>query len=75
MTEPGILAHFTKEDTDFIMNYLDNECGSAVSESIPYEVSSIINEEISTFLGGAKTAGECAKVIQSRVSILLSEIS
>ena len=72
---PGEVIRFTERDAEILLDYLDNECGSAVSESIPYEVSSIINEEISTFLGGAKTAGECAKVIQSRVSILLSEIS
>ena len=72
---PGVVVHFTEKDAETLLDYIDNECGSAVSESIPYEVSSIINEEISAFLGGAKTAGECAKVIQSRVSILLSEIS
>lgn len=72
---PGEVLRFTERDAEILLDYLDNECGSAVSESIPYEVTSIINEEISAFLGGAKTAGECAKVIQSRVSILLSEIS
>ena len=72
---PGEVIRFTERDAEILLDYLDNECGSAVSESIPYEVSSIINEEISTFLGGAKTAEECAKIIQSRISILLSEIS
>ena len=73
MTEPGILAHFTKEDTDFIMNYLENGCGSPMTDTIPTEVTNIITEEITSFSGGAKTAEDCARVIQSRVKIWLAE--
>ncbi|MBR5366684.1 MAG: hypothetical protein IK132_10625 [Clostridia bacterium] len=42
-------------------------------ESLPWEVSSLIREEISSFLGGVGTAEDCAKKIQSRVSIWLAE--
>ena len=73
MTEPGILAHFTEEDTDFIMNYLENGCGSPMTDTIPTEVTNIITEEITSFSGGAKTAEDCARVIQSRVKIWLAE--
>lgn len=73
MTEPGILTHFTEEDTELIMNYLNNECGSPIASEIPDEVLSIITEEITSFTGGAKSAEDCARVIQSRVSIYLAE--
>ncbi len=42
-------------------------------EDLPMEISSLIREEISSFLGGVGTAEDCAKKIQSRVSIWLSE--
>ncbi len=73
MTEPGILTHFTEEDTELIMKYLNDECGSPLTSSIPEDVISIITEEITSFTGGAKSAEDCARVIQSRVSIYLAE--
>ncbi|MCR5682925.1 MAG: hypothetical protein K6G29_10805, partial [Clostridiales bacterium] len=42
-------------------------------EELPFEVASIIREEISSFLGGVGTAEDCAKKIQSRMSIWLAE--
>ena len=73
MTEPGILAYFTEDDANLIMNYLENECGSPMTDTIPAEVTGIITEEITSFSGGAKTAEDCARVIQSRVKIWLAE--
>lgn len=73
LSEPGILTHFTPEHTEALINYIDNDCGSPITEAIPDELQSIITEEITSFTGGAKTAEECAKVIQSRVKIWLSE--
>ena len=73
LTEPGILTHFTPEHTERLINYLDNDCGAPMTDTIPTEVTNIITEEITSFTGGAKTAEECAKVIQSRVKIWLSE--
>lgn len=73
LSEPGILTHFTPEHTEALINYIDNDCGSPITEAIPAELQSIITEEITSFTGGAKTAEECAKVIQSRVKIWLSE--
>ena len=73
LDEPGVLAHFTPEDTERLIDYIDNDCGSPIMEAIPTELQSIITEEITSFTGGAKTAEECAKVIQSRVKIWLSE--
>ena len=73
MTEPGILTYFTEDDTNLLMNYLDNECGSPMADTIPAEVTNIITEEITSFSGGAKSAEDCARVIQSRVKIWLAE--
>ena len=73
LDEPGILAHFTPEHTERLIDYIDNDCGSPLTEAMPAELQSIITEEITSFTGGAKTAEECAKVIQSRVKIWLSE--
>ena len=73
LDEPGVLAHFTPEDTERLIDYIDNDCGSPITEAMPAELQSIITEEITSFTGGAKTAEECAKVIQSRVKIWLSE--
>ena len=69
----GILAHFTPEDTERLIDYIDNDCGSPITEAMPTELQNIISEEITSFTGGAKTAEECAKVIQSRVKIWLAE--
>ena len=73
LDEPGILTHFTPEDTEALIDYIDNDCGSPLTETMPAELQSIISEEITSFTGGAKTAEECAKVIQSRAKIWLSE--
>lgn len=73
LDEPGILTHFTPEHTERLINYIDNDCGSPITEAIPAELQSIITEEITSFTGGARTAEECAKVIQSRAKIWLAE--
>ncbi|MBO4228750.1 MAG: extracellular solute-binding protein, partial [Clostridia bacterium] len=73
LTEPGILTEFTEEDERRIRDILDNHCGIPFNLSANDEVTSIVNEEISAFLGGVGTAEDCAKKIQSRVSILLAE--
>ncbi len=73
LNEPGILTHFTPEHTEALIDYIDNDCGSPITEAMPTELQNIISEEITSFTGGAKTAEECAKVIQSRAKIWLAE--
>lgn len=73
MDSPGIVAYFTEEDMKNLENYLDNEVGASTQTAIPDEISSIINEEISAFISGIKSAEDCAKVVQSRVKLWLSE--
>jgi len=43
--------------------------------SVPTDIRKIVNEEQSRYLAGAITAEECADIVQSRVSIYLSEHS
>ena len=42
---------------------------------MPIDVTDVVREEIPAFLGGVGTAEDCAKKIQSRVSIWLAEHS
>ncbi len=71
---PGYIIDFTDEDTERIMKILDEDA-LRISHIVPEEVTEIVNEEISAFLGGVGSAEDCAKKIQSRVSIWLSEHS
>lgn len=73
LREPGVICRFTEEDTEDLVAYLNDGCGSPLSEALPEQVLNIINEEITSYLSGAKTAEACAKVIQSRVGIYLAE--
>ena len=73
LTEPGILTEFTEEDEGRIRDILDNHCGIPFALSANEDVTAIVNEEISVFLGGVGTAEDCAAKIQSRVSIWLAE--
>lgn len=73
MNEPGIRKFFTEEDAKEMLRWFDEEAGSPVSHSVSDEITAIVNEEITGYLGGAKTASDCAKIIQSRVSLWLSE--
>lgn len=66
---------FTDGDWEEIENMLDSIGTSIVSYALPEDVEAIIDEELSTYLSGANTAEDCAKVIQSRVKLYLNEQS
>ncbi|MBQ3816603.1 MAG: hypothetical protein II836_11160 [Clostridia bacterium] len=72
LDRPGVVTYFTKEDADRIKAFLD-EPVSPVGGALNEEVTAIIREEVSAFLGGSVDAAGCAKRIQSRVSIWLAE--
>ncbi len=72
LREPGILARFTEEDAAKMKTMLD-EIGMPAVNGVPAEIAEIVEEEISVFLGGASSAEDCAKKIQSRAGIWLSE--
>ncbi len=73
MREPGIRKFFTEEDAMAMLKWFDEEIGAPAASAVDAEITEIVNEEVTTYLGGAKTAADCARVIQSRVSIWLSE--
>ncbi len=73
MSEPGYRTFFTEEDAAELFDWLDNKIGCPVTETVDEEITDIVNEEITSYLGGAKTAEDCARIIQSRVSIWLAE--
>lgn len=60
----------TEDEAHELIEYL-----TSVDNLYRYDanIDSIINEEVSSFFGGAKSADETAKAIQSRASIYLSE--
>ena len=71
--EPG--DFYTSDDIDFagIEKWLD-EIGSPVLRfAYPEALTNIITEEIGSYLGGARSAEETAKMLQSRVSLYLAE--
>ena len=55
------------------MNRLFDEGGQPMLEYISEDIWDIITEESSAYFSGHGTAEDCAKKIQSRVSILLAE--
>lgn len=64
--------YLTEEEADIFRN-LVNSCTAKDYNSD--EISSICNEEFSSFINGEITAKQCADMIQNRVSIYLSEQS
>lgn len=72
--KPGYTRKFmTDEIKAEFLNFVDNIAGYPIEVSADDTINAIIEEELSAFLGGAQTKEECASVIQSRVSIYLSE--
>ena len=75
LKQPGYVGGITREEIDALRDYIDNRVGEPLREQISEDVRAIIREEISAYLGGVGSAEDCAKKIQSRVSIWLSEHS
>lgn len=68
--ETGKVIEFTQEYEDFLRNFLDSIVHKGNDDS---KILEIIKEECEPFFSGSKTAEETAKVIQSKVSIYISE--
>ncbi len=73
MRKPGFRMRFDEAEAAKILDWFDNKIGLPVTQTVGTELSDIINEEISAYLGGIRTAEDCARIIQSRVSIWLAE--
>ncbi|MCR5681316.1 MAG: hypothetical protein K6G29_02595 [Clostridiales bacterium] len=70
---PGMETEFTEEDAARFYDLFENKLGVPYSPAVSEDVTDIVEEEISAFLGGIGTADDCAAKIQSRVSIWLAE--
>ena len=68
------IANLTKAERDEIAAYIES-VGAGTSYRYEAEVSNIINEEVTAFFAGSRSAQETADLIQNRVSILVSEQS
>ena len=69
----GMALRTSDVDWDGIEKWLDEIGSPAVNNSLPYEVQDIIKEEISSYMGGTKSASDTASMIQSRVKLYLAE--
>lgn len=72
LDKPGIILSFTDDDRRNLEEFLDRS-GNPLIHEIPDAVRHIVRDEMSAYFGGLGTAEDCAKKIQSRVSIWLSE--
>lgn len=62
----------TDEDIEHLKNYVSS-CTNFISED--FEIEGIISEEYASFNSGDISAEQCAKQIQNRISLMLSEQS
>ncbi len=69
----GPHAMFTDEDAAEMFAWFDKVAGVPYTGFVDADVTAIVNEEISAYLGGAQAAETCADIIQSRVGLWLSE--
>lgn len=73
LDSPGIIVRFTEEEKSALRDYLDNRVGAPWMDMAEDEITAIVNEEITAFTSGMRTAEETAEMIQSRVSLWLAE--
>ena len=67
--------YVTEQDTELILDLLDNRKVHNASTAAREKILELINEELSAFFAGNVTAEDTARRIQSRVSIYLAEQS
>lgn len=70
---PGVRIPFTEEDAQALFRWFDEAIGYPAAEAVDREIEVIVNEEVSRYLAGTNSAEDCARIIQSRVSIWLAE--
>ena len=68
------LETFDEEELSFLRGFIDG-AGEPFTDAFPADANAIVQEEINEYLAGMGTPEDCAKKIQSRVSIWLSEHS
>lgn len=70
--QAGVLVKYDEMEFDAFMEFIDS-AGVPVYQSVSSEVLEIINEEISAYESGVRSAEDTARIIQSRVSLWLAE--
>ena len=70
--QPHVTVSVSKDDLNAYRDLLDN-AGSAYIGTVPREILDIVNEELTAMTAGVSAPEDCAKKIQSRVSIWLAE--
>lgn len=73
LNEPGYVCRLGEDDVERLIELMDTIAGMPRIDMVPKEVSDIVLEETSAYYAGVGTAEDCAKKIQSRVSIWLAE--
>jgi len=73
--ENGEMFRLTEKDWKHIEQFLDTIGAPMTNTMLPEDVTKIIEEELSGYLGGSRSAADCASMIQSRVSLYLAENS
>ncbi|MBQ3707738.1 MAG: extracellular solute-binding protein [Clostridia bacterium] len=71
--EPHGEVTLTAETVAAAREFFDTFLDDTRTETIPTAVSGIVSEEVSAYLGGARSAEDCAKIVQSRVDLWLAE--
>ena len=72
LKQPGYIVWPEEEDFAHIRRLL-NAAGYPMTDKLSPEITAIVEEELSVFAAGVGSAEDCAKKIQSRVSIWLAE--
>lgn len=70
MEEPMDIGYPTQEEVQALQTYIEN---ITVIYGVDTDVYNIINEEMEMFFAGDQSAADCAKMIQSRVGLYISE--
>lgn len=65
----------TKEQRDFLEEYILGATSRGLENGISDDISNIITEEVEAFFNKEKSAQEICDILQSRISIILSEKS
>ena len=68
------IPNLSKADRDMIYNYVMNADASSTN-FFNDDVDKIVDEETNAYFAGERSAEDTAKMIQNRVSIMLSEQS
>ena len=70
--KPGLVIWYSEDDWKKLENIWDTSGNPLINET-PDDITDIVKEEISVLTNGFGSVDDCAKKIQSRVSIWLSE--